>query len=149
MTSNRSSQAKQSTMQDLCEGIFISMVNLTLARRDSYLEYLRGEVKQDILTALYTAPVHLISLFPVQLLVKTEDEISRNEERHSSGSSHRKPGRYHPYMLPQFQSQPINRTGSPLYLLGYQIRDRQQGKKGQGKPSNFLQKPAKCSKQSK
>ena len=46
VTFNQSiSQAMQRTMQDLSEGVFISMANLTLARRDSYLEYLRGGVK--------------------------------------------------------------------------------------------------------
>ena len=39
------SQAMQCTMQDLSEGVFISMANLTLARRDSYLEFLCGGVK--------------------------------------------------------------------------------------------------------
>ena len=97
VTFNRSiSQAMQHTIQDLSEGIFISMANLTLARRDSYLKYLCSGVKQDTLTALHTAPVHLQSLFPDQLLVKV-DEISCSEERHSSGSSHRKPSRFHPY----------------------------------------------------
>ena len=33
------------------------MANLTLARRDSYLEFIRGGVKPDTLTALRTAPV--------------------------------------------------------------------------------------------
>ena len=70
------------------------MANLTLARRDSYLEFLRGGVKEYTLTTLRTAPVHLISLFPDSLLIKVEDEISRSEERFSSGSSHRKPGRF-------------------------------------------------------
>ena len=43
VTFNRSiSQAMQRTMQDLSEGVFISMANLTLARRDSYLEFIRG-----------------------------------------------------------------------------------------------------------
>ena len=91
------SQAMQRTMQDLSEGVFISMANLILARRDSYLEFIRGGVKSDTLTALRTVPVHLHSLFPDSLLVKTEDEISRSEERRSSGSAHRKPGRFHPY----------------------------------------------------
>ena len=51
------------------------MANLTLPRRDSYLEFMRGEVKPDTLTALHTAPVHLHSLFPDSLLVKAEDDI--------------------------------------------------------------------------
>ena len=53
------SQAMQCTMQDLSEGVFVSMANLTLACRDSYLKFIRGGVKPDTLTALRTAPVHL------------------------------------------------------------------------------------------
>ena len=75
------SQAMQCTMQDLSEGVFISMANLTLAHRDSYFEFLCGGVKPDTLTALHTAPVHLNSLFPDSLLVKAENEISRSEDR--------------------------------------------------------------------
>ena len=52
VTFNRSIfQAMQHTMQNLSEGFFISMANLTLAHRDSYLEFLCGGVKQDTLTA--------------------------------------------------------------------------------------------------
>ena len=61
-------------MQDLSEGVFISMANFTLAHRDSYLDYLHAGVKQDTLTALCTAPVHLHSLFPDQLITKAEEE---------------------------------------------------------------------------
>ena len=142
VTFNRSiSQAMQRTMQDL-SGVFISMANLTLARRDSYLEFLRGGVKSDTLTALRTAPVHLNSLFPDSLLVKAEDEISRSEERHSSGSVHRKPGRFHPYVSSSGRStQQLDRK--PTTATWKQIRDRQIGQKGRGKASNFTQKPAK------
>ena len=78
VTFNRSiSQAMAMTMQDLSEGMFISMANFTLARRDSYLDYLHAGVKQDTLTALRTAPVHLHSLFPNQLITKVEEEICR------------------------------------------------------------------------
>ena len=45
-------QAMARIMQDLSEGVFISMANFTLARRDSYLEYLHAGVKQDTLNAL-------------------------------------------------------------------------------------------------
>ena len=41
VTFNRSiTQAMARTMQDLSEGVFINVANLTLARRDSYLEYI-------------------------------------------------------------------------------------------------------------
>ena len=43
VTFNQSiSQAMVRTMQDLSEGVFISMANFTLAHRDSYLEYLHA-----------------------------------------------------------------------------------------------------------
>ena len=48
------------TMQDLSEGVSISMAKFTLTYRDSYLEYLHAGVKQDTLTALHTAP-HLFA----------------------------------------------------------------------------------------
>ena len=54
VTFNRSiSQAMAHTMQDLSEGFFISMANFTLARRDSYLEYLHAGVKQDSHCTVY------------------------------------------------------------------------------------------------
>ena len=39
------SQAMARTMQDLSEDVFINMVNFTLARRDSFLDYLHAGVK--------------------------------------------------------------------------------------------------------
>ena len=98
VTFNRSiSQAMARTMQDQSDGVFISMSNFTLARRDSYLEYVHAGVKQDTLNALRTSPVHLNSLFPDQLIAKAEEEISRSEERCSSANSNRRQGRFHPY----------------------------------------------------
>ena len=97
LTLNRSiSQAVARTMQDLSEGVFISDANFTLARHDSYLEYLHAGVKQDTLTALRTAPIHLQSLFPDRLLIKAEGEVTRSEERRSYSHFNRKPGRFHP-----------------------------------------------------
>ena len=79
------SQAMARTMQDLSEGVFISMANFTLARRDGYLEYLHAGVKQDTLNARRTSPVRLRSLFPDQLITKAEKEICKSEERRPSG----------------------------------------------------------------
>ena len=102
VTFNRSiSQAMQRTMQDLSEGVFISKANLTLARRDSYLEFIHGGVKPDTLTALRTAPVHLHSLFPDSLLVT----------------------------LPQMADQHSNRTGSPLHQPGSKLETGKLDKK--------------------
>ena len=117
VTFNRSiSQAMARTIQDLSEDVFISMANFTLARRDSYLEYLHTGVKQDTLTALRTAPVHLLSLFHDQLITKAEEEICRSEERHSHSSSHRRQGRFHPYAPSDRSDNQLDRkSGNPAW----------------------------------
>ena len=97
-TFNRSiSQAMARTMQDLSEAVFINMANFTLARRDSYLDYLHAGVKQDTVNTLRTSPIHLNALFLDQLISRAEEEISMSEERRSSSSSHRHQGHFHPY----------------------------------------------------
>ena len=122
------SQAMARTMQDLSEGVFINMANFTLARKDSYLDYLHAGVKQDTVNALRTSPVHLNALFPDQLIAKAEEEISKSEERRSSGTSHRHQSRFHPY------------------AACCRSKDKQQARKSHGKASTFSQKPAKGSK---
>ena len=148
VTFNRSiSQAIARTMQDLSEGVFISVANLTLPLRDSYLEYLHAGVKQDTLAALRTAPIHIDSLFPDQLLMKAEEEVARSKERRSSSQSHRKPVCFHPYASSDKSLLQQNRKSSvPAWK---QIRERQQSRKGCGKASTFSEKPAKGSKSHK
>ena len=69
-------------------------------------------IKQNTLTALRTAAIHLQSLFPDQLLIKAEEEVTRSEERRSSSQFNRKPGRFHPY---EFHN---NQTRSRSFHLG-------------------------------
>ena len=147
-TFNRSiSQAMAKTMQDLSEGVFINMANFTLARRDSYLDYLHAGVKQDTVNALRTSPVHLSSLFPDQLITKAEEEISKSEERCSSGTSHRHQNRFHPCAASDKSTGHHDRKSNlPAWK---QIKDKQQARKGRGKASTFSQKPAKGSKSHK
>ena len=132
------SQAMARTMQDLSEGVFINMANFTLARRDSYLDYLHAGVKQDTVNALRTSPVHLNALFPDQLITKAEEEISRSEERRSSGTSHWHQGRFHPYAAGDKLTGHHDRKNLPAWK---QIKDKQQARKGRGKASTFSQKP--------
>ena len=141
-TFNRSiSQAMARTMQDLSEGIFINMANFILARRDSYLDYLHAGVKQDTVNALRTSPVHLNVLFPDQLITKAEEEISTNDERRSSGTSHRQQNRFRPY--PASDRSTSHHDRKPTLPAWKQIKDKQQAGKGRGKASTFSQKPAK------
>ena len=138
------SQAMARTMQDLSEGVFISMANFTLARRDSYLEYLHAGVKHDTLNALRTSPVHCSSLFPDQLITKAKEEICRSEEMRSVGQSHRHQGQFNPYASTDKSTNlPDLKAGVPAWK---QIRDKQQSRKGRGKASTFSQKLAKGSK---
>ena len=146
-TFNRSiSQAMARAIQDLSEGIFINMANFTLARKDSYLDYLHAGVKLDTVNALRTSPIHLNALFPDQLISKAEEEISRSEERRTSCSSHRNQGRFHPYAASDKSSGHHDKKNVSAWK---QIKDRQQARKGRGKASTFSQKPAKGSKSQK
>ena len=141
-TFNRSiSQAMARTMQDLSEGVFINMANLTLARRDSYLDYLHSGVKQDTVNTLRTSPVHVNALFPDQLIAKAEEEISKNEERLSSDTSYRQQNRFHPY--PASDKSMGHHDRKSTLPAWKQIKDKQQARKGRGKASTFSQKPAK------
>ena len=143
-TFNRSvSQAMARTMQDLSEAVFINMANFTLARRDSYLDYLHAGVKQDTVHALRTSPVHLNALFPDQLIAKAEEEVGKSEERCSSGTSHRQQGRFHPYASDKSTSHHTDKKNVPAWK---QIKDKQQARRSRGKASTFSQKPAKGSK---
>ena len=66
MTFNQSvSQAMVKPMEHLSDFIFISMANITLARRDSYLAHLRSGIKPDTLAALRTTPLHMVTFLMI------------------------------------------------------------------------------------
>ena len=96
-------QAAAKTMEHLTEFVFISMGNLTLARRDTYLSHLKTGLKADTLAALRTAPMHISTLFPDSVIKRAEEEFAHFESKgHTSGS--RGKGRYHPYERPDKRS---------------------------------------------
>ena len=80
----------------ITEFVFISMGNLTLARRDAYLTHVKSGVKPDTVAALRTAPLHISTLFPDSVIKKAEEEISHYETQGRSGSSRSKV-RFQPY----------------------------------------------------
>ena len=88
-------QAAAKTMEHLSNFVFISMGNLTLARRDSYLNHVKGGVKPDTIAALRTAPLHNPTSFPDSIIKRAEEEIAHFETKGQSSS--RGKGRYHPY----------------------------------------------------
>ena len=110
VTFNRSIiKAMAHIMQDINDGVFINLANLTLARRDSYLEYIKAGIKQDMLTSLRTAPLHMSALFPDHIISKAEEEIRHHEDKCTSGAYHRKPQRFHLYSQPSRQQQDTDR----------------------------------------
>ena len=93
-------QAAARTMEHLIEFVFISMGNLSLARRDSYLTHIKSGVKPDTLTGVRTAPIHIATLFPDSIIKKAEEEIAHFECKGQSSSARGK-GRYNPYERPE------------------------------------------------
>ena len=67
------------TMEHLSEFVFITVANMTLARRDAYLAHAKAGIKHDTLSALRQAPIHLDKLFPDQILKKAAEDIAQHE----------------------------------------------------------------------
>ena len=88
-------QAMAKSMEHLTEFVFVTMANTTLLRRDSYLAYLKAGVKADTLNALHTAPLHLDTLFPDNVVKRAEEDITTFDKGRSA--SVYKCRRYHPY----------------------------------------------------
>ena len=68
-------------MEHLTYFMCVSMVNLTLARRDSYLTHLKSGIKPDTLIALRTAPLQLATLFPDNVIKRAEEDIASCENK--------------------------------------------------------------------
>ena len=64
------------------------------------MDYLKEVVKQDTLASLRNSPLHMSSLCADRLIAKAEEEINHRTDRFSSGTSHKKTDRYHPYSQP-------------------------------------------------
>ena len=89
-------KAAAKTIEHLSEFVFISMGNMTLARRDAYLTHLKSGIKPDTVAALRTAPIHISTLFPDSLTKRAEEEISHNESKGHFSTSRGK-GWFHHY----------------------------------------------------
>ena len=87
---------------------FVQMANLTLVRRDSYLEHLKPGVKPDTFSALWNCPLNTHALSPDAVIRKAEDEIAQFETLKRTnqpgpgrggfaGNQKRQQNRYQPY----------------------------------------------------
>ena len=69
--------AMAKTMQHLSDFVFVTLANITLARRDAYLHHQRSGIKQDTLESLSNAPLlHLALLFPHAVLRKAKTKYN-------------------------------------------------------------------------
>ena len=134
-------QAAAKTMEHLTEFVFVSMGNLTLARRDAYLTHLRTGVKPDTLAGLRTAPIHINTLFPDSLIKKAEEEIVQYESKGQSSSSKGK-GRYHPYERPERKGDKKS-SSFKSYKPSWKNIGKGHQRRNRGKSSHYSSRPAK------
>ena len=132
--------AAAKTMEHLSDFVFISMGNLTLARRDAYLTHVKSGVKPDTVAALRTAPLHITTLFLDTVIKKAEEEISNFENRGHSASSRSKV-RFQPYDKSDRRSdrRPDKKNDKPAWKNIGKGRYRKQ----RSKASTYSSRPAK------
>ena len=77
-------QAVAKTMEHLTDFVFVSMGNLTLARKDSYLTRVKTGIKLNTFAAVRPAPLQAGTLFPDSVLKCAEDDIAHCESKGQS-----------------------------------------------------------------
>ena len=118
------------SLQHMSDFIFVQMANLTLVRRDSYLDNLKPGVKPDTFSSLRNCPLNGYALFPDATIRKAEEEITQFENAkrtpqpgpgHGGFAGKKQQGRFQPYQTQWKQSQDSARSG------GQSGKDMQQG----------------------
>ena len=139
---NSITQAAAKAMEHLTDFVFITMGNITLARRDSYLSHIKNGVKADTLAALRLAPLQLGTLFPDTVIKRAEEEISHHDSKSQASASYaRGKNRFHPYerVDKKMEGWSEGRQDRPAWKnIG-----RRQFKRGKGKAASFSSRPAK------
>ena len=107
--------------------LFIRMANLTLLRRDAYLDHLKPGVKQDHSFALQYSPLQPYGLFLNNSLHRAEDDITKFEatkqftqpETGSGGFAHKKESHSSPRLqTPENKTQPSPSFKAMKFQLG-------------------------------
>ena len=134
-------QATAKAMEHLTDFVFITMGNLALARRDSYLSHLKNGVKPDTFAALRTGPLHIATLFAETVVKKAEEEIALydNKSHPTATTSHTRP-RFHLYERPDKKQE--SRSEGKQDRPAWKNINRRPFKRGRGKASNFSSRPS-------
>ena len=130
-------QSMAKTLEHLTDFVFVTVANTTLARRDSYLSYLKMGIKPDTLAALRTGPLHIATLFPDTVLKQAEQDIGNFESKGQIQSG--KKSRFHPYERQDKRSD-YRKSDCPTWK---NIGNRGQSKKNKAKASYYSSRPAK------
>ena len=73
------SVAMGTSLQHLADSLFVHMSNMILLRRDSYLDFVKPGVKQDMMNILRNAPMFGYGLFPDAAIMTAEQDIQKFE----------------------------------------------------------------------
>ena len=139
---NSITQAAAKAMEHLTDFVFITMGNVTLARRDSYLSHIKNGIKSDTLAALRSAPLQLGTLFPDAIIKRAEEEISHYDSKNQSSTAYaRGKNRFHPYERTDKKFE--GRSDSKQERPAWKNIGRRQFRRGRGKNTNFSTRPAK------
>ena len=136
------SHATAKAMEHLTEFVFFTMGNLTLARRDAYLNHLKNGIKPDTFAALRTGPLHIPTLFPESAIKRAEEEIAHFDSKSQpTASSSRAKARFHPYERQERKQE--GRSEFKQESPAWKNIGKRQFRKPKGRNSNFSSRSAK------
>ena len=136
------SHATAKAMEHLTEFVFFTMGNLTLARRDAYLNHLKNGIKPDTFAALRTGPLHIPTLFPESAIKRAEEEIAHFDSKNQpAASSSRAKARFHPYERQERKQE--GRSEFKQERPAWKNIGKRQFRKPKGRNSNFSSRSAK------
>ena len=134
-------QSAARAMEHLTDFVFVTMGNLTLVRRDSYLSHVKNGIKHDTLAALRTGPLQFSTIFPDSVIKKAEEEIAYYDSKGQSANIPKGKGRYHPYERVDRKSE--GRQEAKVDRQAWKNIGKRQNKRGRGRNFNFSSRPAK------
>ena len=142
-------QAAAKAMEHLTDFVFLTMGNITLTRRDSYLSHLKNGIKPDTFAALRTGPLHIATLFAEPVVKKAEEEIALYDSKSHPAptTTARAKNRYHPYEKSDRKQE--GRSEGKQDRPAWKNINRRQFKRGRGKASSFSSRPARGQQQYK
>ena len=135
-------QAAAKAMEHLTKFVIFTMGNLTLTRRDVYLNHLKNGIKPDTFVALRTGPLHIATLFPESGIKRAEEEIAHYDSKSQpAATSSRSKARFHPYERHDRRQE--GRSESKQEKPTWKNINKKQFRRPKGKSANFSSRSAK------